>query len=175
MTKADDERFGVELTQAMTALRARALTLTRDGPDASDLVQVTLLKAWKSRAQFQIGTNLKAWLMCIMRNAQMSELRLKGRETAQGLSDYADALLTPPSQEWSIAARKVRRAIAELPASHASAIFFVGALGESYEEAARRFNCPQGTVKSRVSRARGELRDKVAVDQMFNGASNFIG
>lgn len=167
MTRADDERFGAELTQAMSGLRARALQLTRNGSDVSDLVQETLLKAWKSRHRFQAGTNLRAWLMCIMRNAHMSNLRVRGRETPEGLSDYADVLLTPPSQEWEMAARSVRRAIGELRPDHADAIILVGALGASYEEAARRFGCPDGTMKSRVCRARRELRERTGVAEMF--------
>jgi RNA polymerase sigma-70 factor (ECF subfamily) len=175
MTRTEDEAFGAELTKAMPRLQAPAHALTRNRADAADLVQQTLLKAWRCRGQFHAGTNLQAWLMCIMRNTRLSELRVKGRETPEGLYDYASGLSAPASQEWSAAAGQVGRAIAAMTAEQAEALVQVGALGESYDAVASRSGCPEGTMKSRVCRARRMLRARVDLGHLFEDAHPAVG
>lgn len=167
MTRTDDEGFGARLTEATPVLRRRAMSLTHNAAGASDLVQETLLKAWIARARFEPGTQFLAWLMCIMRNTFLSELRRGARELASGLGDYAEGRIMPPSQDWAIAAEDVRAALADLPPDQAEAIAYVGALGGSYEDAASRFGCVVGTIKSRVCRGRQVLRRRCRADELF--------
>src|SRR3954451_18346524 len=69
------------LITALPNLRAYALSLTRDGIRADDLVQETMLKGWRRRESYQAGTNLTAWLTTIMRNTFYSAYRKRARET----------------------------------------------------------------------------------------------
>ena len=76
-----------ELVGHLPALRAFALSLTRDGASADDLVQDTIVKAWTNMDKFQVGTNLRAWLFTILRNTFYSARRKTRRE----VSDSAKA------------------------------------------------------------------------------------
>lgn len=167
MSPSDDERFGAELTAANPALQRRALALTRKAQDASDLVQETLLKAWAARDRFEPGTHLLAWLTCIMRNTFLSQIRKGAKEVASGLGDYAAGQISPPSQEWALVARRVREALGDLPPEQAQAILQIGVMGGSYVEAADRFGCVAGTIKSRVCRGRQELRRRCGAEDIF--------
>ena len=160
MSQSLDTRFGAELARATPLLRRRALALTRNAADASDLVQDTLLKAWRGRDQFHPGTSLVSWLVCIMRNAYFSDFRRRARAWTCELGDKALDQAAPPAQEWSVALHDVGRAIGELPHDIGEAVIYVGAMGASHAEGAARFACPEGTLKSRVSRGRQALRER---------------
>lgn len=170
MSHSIDEPFGTDLTKATPALQRRALSLTRNAADAGDLVQDTLLKAWRARRQFEPGTQLQAWLMCIMRNTHLSNLRGLKREVTSGLTDYAGSQIAPASQEWALTAKAVIAALDELPPDQGAAVIHVGLMGETYDEAAARFGCVQGTMKSRVSRARQQLRERCGAQMFARGA-----
>ncbi|MDO5705270.1 MAG: sigma-70 family RNA polymerase sigma factor [Paracoccus sp. (in: a-proteobacteria)] len=142
----------------LPALRAYSRSLCRSLPDAEDLVQETLLRAIDHAARYQPGTNLRAWLLTIMRNRFYTMCHKAARErTAPG--DCASTLpQVAPSQEWRIQARETGVALRELPRHYREAIILVGALGVSYIDAARILECDIGTIKSRVNRARTMLR-----------------
>ena len=143
---------------AMTpVLRAFAWSLSHNGSDADDLVQDTLIKAWTNREKFEPGTNLRAWLFTILRNTYYSALLRRRREVRDEAGEYAGALKTPPTQDWSIAMRSLQAALQKLPAEHREALILVGAAGLSYEEVAEICGCALGTIKSRVNRARARL------------------
>ena len=141
------------------ALRAFAWSLSRNGSDADDLVQDTLIKAWSNREKFESGSNLRAWLFTILRNTYYTSLVRRRREVRDETGEYAGALKTPPSQEWSMAMHALQDALAQLPVEHREALVLVGAAGLSYEEAAEICGCAVGTIKSRVSRARTRLQE----------------
>lgn len=150
------------LTRQIPALRAFAFSLARNRADADDLVQETLVKAWAHRTRFEAGTNLRAWLFTIMRNRFFTNCRKSARERT-GAGDCVSA--TPrvdAAQEWHMQMCEMRRALHDMPDHYREAIILVGALGESYEDAARIMDCDIGTVKSRVNRARGILRKALA-------------
>src|SRR5207342_2296365 len=71
--------------------------------------------------------------------------------------EYAGALKTPATQDWSMAMRTLQLALQQLPPEHREALILVGAAGLSYEEAAEICGCALGTIKSRVNRARARL------------------
>jgi RNA polymerase sigma-70 factor (ECF subfamily) len=139
------------------ALRAFAWSLSHNGSDADDLVQDTLIKAWTNRDKFEPGTNLRAWLFTILRNTYYTAVLRRRREVRDETGEYAGALKTPPTQDWSVAIHALRDALQKLPDEHREALILVGAAGLSYEEAAEICGCALGTIKSRVNRARARL------------------
>ena len=70
--------FGAELSALMPSLARCARSLARNPDTAQDLVQETVLKAWRSRASFEAGTNMKAWTFRILRNSFLSQVRRRG-------------------------------------------------------------------------------------------------
>lgn len=149
--------LGVEIAQHMDHLRACARRLARDRSLADDLVQEAMLRALAHADHFRPGTNLKAWLSTILRNAFFDEKRAEKRRT-----QFADSLAIAPAstkgeQEARIAMQEVCRAFALLPKGQRTALALVGAEGFSYADAAREAGCTVGTVKSRASRARLNL------------------
>ncbi len=146
-----------EVIGLIPALRAFAWSLSHNGSDADDLVQDTLIKAWTNKAKFEPGTNLRAWLFTILRNTYYTHVLRRRREVRDEMGDYAGALKTPPTQDWTIAMHSLQVALQQLPAEHREALILVGAAGFSYEEAAEICGCALGTIKSRVNRARARL------------------
>ena len=146
-----------EVVALIPALRAFAWSLSRNGSDADDLVQDTLIKAWSNREKFQPGTNLPAWLFTILRNTYYTTVTRRRREVSDENGEYAETLTAPPSQDWSITLRSLQAALQQLPDEHREALILVGAAGLSYEEAAEICGCALGTIKSRVNRARARL------------------
>ena len=98
------------------ALRAFAWSLSHNGSDADDLVQDTLIKAWTNREKFEPGTNLRAWLFTILRNTYYTAVLRRRREVRDETGEYAGALKTPPTQDWSVAVHALRDALQKLPA-----------------------------------------------------------
>jgi RNA polymerase sigma-70 factor (ECF subfamily) len=140
----------------LPALRAFAWSISRNGPDADDLVQDTLIKAWSHRDRFD-GANLRAWLFTILRNTYYTTVTRRRREVRDEDDQYARSLTSAPTQEWSLALRTLQTALDQLPPEHREALILVGAAGLSYEEAAEICGCALGTIKSRVNRARNRL------------------
>lgn len=139
------------------ALRAFAWSLSRNGSDADDLVQDTLIKAWTHREKFEPGTNLRAWLFTILRNTFYTSAVRKRREVPDGDGKHAATLHAAATQDWSVALRGLQQALQKLPDEHREALILVGAAGLTYEEAAEICGCALGTIKSRVNRARARL------------------
>jgi RNA polymerase sigma-70 factor (ECF subfamily) len=117
----------------------------------------TLIKAWTNRDKFEPGTNLRAWLFTILRNTYYTTMLRRRREVRDESGEYAGALKSPPTQDWSVAMRSLQAALQKLPLEHREALILVGAAGLSYEEAAEICGCALGTIKSRVNRARARL------------------
>ena len=146
-----------DVVRMIPALRAFAWSLCHNGSDADDLVQDTLIKAWTNREKFEPGTNLRAWLFTILRNTYYTQVIRRRREVRDEQGEYAGALKSAPTQDWSVAMHAMQDALKHLPDEHREALVLVGAAGLSYEEAAEICGCAVGTIKSRVSRARARL------------------
>lgn len=153
-----------EVVALIPALRAFAWSLSRNGSDADDLVQDTLIKAWSNRDKFQPGTNLRAWLFTILRNTYYTTAVRRRRETGDPDGIFAASLSVGPTQDWSVALGSLRKALNDLPDEHREALILVGAAGLTYEEAAEVCNCALGTIKSRVNRARARLLKMMDID-----------
>jgi RNA polymerase sigma-70 factor (ECF subfamily) len=146
-----------DLIACIPHLRAFARFLTGNRERADDLVQDAVVRALTAAHQFQPGTNLKAWIFTILRNLYYNEIR-KNRVKLQSIDDMAiDEPAMPATQEASLEFGDFRRAFWQLGEDQREVLILVGASGLSYEEAAKVCNCPTGTIKSRVSRARREL------------------
>ena len=152
-----------ELLDIIPNLRAFALSLTRAGDRADDLVQETLMKAWNKFHLFQEGTNLKAWVFTIMRNEFYSQMRKRGREVQDTDGVFSAQLATHPQQDGHMDMRDFRSALESLPEDQREALVLIGANGFSYDEAAEITGVAIGTIKSRVSRARTKLMEELQV------------
>ncbi|OYU15057.1 MAG: RNA polymerase subunit sigma-70 [Alphaproteobacteria bacterium PA4] len=152
-----DTEFKRQLGEVIPKLRIYARSICSGGDIADDLVQETLMKAWTARGRFQAGTNMRAWTYVILRNHYFSQLR-RARFKGEWDDLTADALLAEPAnQEAHVALSDVQRGMLQLPALQREALMLVGAGGMSYEEVAAICECPIGTIKSRVGRARAAL------------------
>jgi RNA polymerase sigma-70 factor (ECF subfamily) len=158
----------------MDQLYAAGLRMTRNPSDAADLVQETFVKAFAAFAQFQQGTNLKAWLYRILTNTFINNYRKKQRDPYQGtIDDLEDWQLG--GAESVTQGRSTRSAEAEaidhlpdsavkdalqaIPEDFRMAVYFADVEGFSYQEIADIMKTPVGTVMSRLHRGRRMLRD----------------
>lgn len=148
-----------EIVDHLPAMRAFALSLTRNGSQADDLVQDALVKAWKNIASFQAGTNMRAWLFTILRNTFYSDRRKQKREVQDTDGTFAATLSEKPQHDGRLAMADFETAFAQLNAEQREALVLVGASGFSYEEAAETCGVAVGTIKSRVNRARKQLTE----------------
>lgn len=156
----DDASFKRELAAMLPHLRAFGRSLCGNADMADDLVQETMLKAWKARAQYVPGpSSMKSWAFVILRNCFLSQMRRK-KFTADYDELAAERLLVAPDdQDDSLHLADVQRALLQLPVDQREALVLIGAGGLSYEEGAAICGCAVGTMKSRVSRARSALHD----------------
>ncbi len=149
--------FRAQIIAAIPGLRAFGLSLTSRSDKADDLVQETLMKAWKHHESFQQGTNMKAWLYTILRNEFYSQLRKRKREVEDADGVFSSKVAVHAEQHGHLDMADLRIALAKLPEDQREAIILVGASGFSYEEAADICSVAVGTIKSRVNRARARL------------------
>lgn len=160
MTETSDApEFQSELAALVPNLRAFARTLSGNADAADDLVQETLVKAWRSRASFTPGSNLKAWLFTILRNTFLSERRRRKFEVHDAEGKLAEQLSVKGDQSDHMDLLDFAKAFAQLPHEQREALTLVGAEGFSYEDAALTCGCAVGTIKSRVNRARAKLAE----------------
>ncbi|MFP8904974.1 RNA polymerase sigma factor [Streptomyces atacamensis] len=145
-----------------------AMTLTAQKADAEDLVQDTLLRAYRAVDRFD-GRHPRAWLLTIMRRAEIN----RHRRTRPQLLDDPDADLDRLSATGSEQSPEslvvgeafdevVDAALAALPPKHRQVVRLVDIGGLSYEETARLLDIPEGTVMSRLHRARKRIRARLA-------------
>lgn len=152
----------------MKSLYSTALRLTQRPEDASDLVQESFLRAFRTFSNFEVGTNIKAWLFTILYSVFVNRYRKQQREP-ESLSietveekfhrslqaeDWGShtAILQNPSLGWQ--APEVEKAMRQLPEKFRAPVLLVDVEELSYEEAAAALNCPLGTLRSRLFRAR---------------------
>lgn len=162
-----------EVDSHLPDLRRYALALTRRGEDAEDLVQEALARAYDRRASFRVGSALKPWLMTILRHAFIDGLRARSiRQKNEAAMEPASAVMLP-NQEDAVRLAQVRRAFLQLPDEQREALHLIAIEGLTYPEAARILGIPEGTVLSRVSRARNTLRERES--QTFASHLKIVG
>jgi RNA polymerase sigma-70 factor, ECF subfamily len=176
LTAQDKERFQQDALPLLDSLYGAALRMTRNPADAEDLVQETMLRAYRSFDRFEPGTNLKAWLFRILTNAYINTYRKKQREPRkvaadelqefdlyQELKDHDPQFGTTP--ETIVLDRLVDTdildAIDDLPEPFRLAVVLSDIEGFSYAEMAEIMDVPMGTVMSRLHRGRKALQKRL--------------
>ena len=154
MTQTDPKE---QIIGHLPAMRAFAISLTRNATLADDIVQDAVIKAWTNFNQFQPGTNLRAWLFTILRNVLYSHYRKHTREVEDVDGVMAAKLAVKPAHDGRIMLDEVQRAFVHLPVEQREVLILVGASGFSYEEAAEMCGVSLGTIKSRMARGRRAL------------------
>ena len=146
------------------ALRVMARALVDSEHRADDLVQDTMVKAWRNIDTFAPGTNMRAWLYTILRNTLYSDFRKEGREVADLDGKFAAQLSEKPAHDGRLQLHDLCEAFRHLTLEQREALLLVGAQGFSYEEAAEICGVSVGTVKSRVCRGRRFLIERLCLE-----------
>jgi RNA polymerase sigma-70 factor (ECF subfamily) len=157
--------FSHKFLKLESVLMAFAHSLTKDEEAANDLYQETAYKAFRYREHFHPATNLKAWVMTIMKNTFINHYRRKKRQ--QTVYDHSDndfllnASRTAGNQgEGRITMQEIQGAIDQLE-DHLRIPFLMQYQGFQYDEIAEVLAIPLGTVKSRIHFARRRLREQL--------------
>jgi RNA polymerase sigma-70 factor (ECF subfamily) len=176
LTAEDRQRFEDEALPLLDSLYAGALRMTRNPADAEDLVQDTMVRAYRAFNRFEPGTNLKAWLFRIMTNAYINTYRKKQREPQKVSQDdleefdlYQELKNRDPNYEatpetlvlGSLVDSDIIEAIDELPEQFRMAVVLSDIEGFSYAEMAEIMDVPMGTVMSRLHRGRKALQKRL--------------
>ena len=175
MNKIEKEKiFYQEFSPHADALLTFAFHLTLYDSSAEDLVQETFMKAWRFIEKYDRGTNAKAWLFKIMKNAFINDYRKKAKQPTK--VDYEEIIIsldddndTPLSSYVDLREEmlenlmgdEVTEAINALPIDSRTVILLCDIEGFTYEEIAKIIDTPVGTVRSRLHRARNQLKKKL--------------
>ena len=163
--------FEAVALEHFNTLYSTALRLTRNASEAQDLVQETLLKAYRFFDRFEPGTNVKAWLFTILRNTYINTYRKTLRQHEHVDFDriepfYADSA---NDAEWldqesfenvlrHVVQDDVKRALDALPEAYRLVVLLADMADLSYKDIAAIVGCPEGTVMSRLHRGRKLLQ-----------------
>lgn len=159
-----DDDFRRQALDHLDALHNLAVYLTRNGSEADDLVQETYARAMRFSHRFEPGTHLRAWLFQILRNTFLTFYRLREREPALA-EDALPAGRAPmfhdapgPGGASTELHTDLERALALLPEEFKTPLLLAEVEGLPLEDVARVMDCPVGTVKSRIFRAKERMR-----------------
>jgi RNA polymerase sigma-70 factor (ECF subfamily) len=158
MSDSPSCEFQAQLTAFLPKMRVWAMALTRNRAAADDLVQDVAMKALSASESFVTGTNFSAWVHRIMTNHFISAVRSR-REFSD--LDKMPEMGIPAAQHNRTELRELNVAIQRLPRDQKEALRMIGIEEQSYEEAAGATGCAVGTLKSRVHRARLNLRSQM--------------
>jgi RNA polymerase sigma-70 factor (ECF subfamily) len=148
-------------------LKRYARSLTHDPSRADDLVQDTVVRALMKAHLFVQNTNLRGWLVTIMHNEHVNTARQHVRDPIMVPEEELRTVGTPETQTAPVELREVRRAVGRLPIGQQQALLLHGVRGLRYHEVAETLGLPIGTIQSRISRARKNLR--AIIDQPGSG------
>lgn len=160
-------RYSTHVMPEIDVLLRVAMSMTQQRADAEDLVQDTLLRAWRSIDTFD-GAHPRAWLLTIMRNAEINRHRRQRPELLDDPDHTTDRETSgsDESAEDVVVGRTfdtvVDAALAALPTKFRQAVLLVDVDGLTYAEAADALGIPEGTVMSRLHRARARIRQRLA-------------
>ena len=157
MTGAASPDLQDELTDMLPKMRGWALALTRNRSAAEDLVQEVALKVLMAWDSFVPGTNFPAWVHRIMVNQFITNVR-RQREFSDQLPEFG----TRAAQEDLTDLRELSVALQRLPKDQREALRLIAVEERSYEEVSHTIGCAVGTLKSRVHRARLQLRSEMS-------------
>jgi len=153
-----------EMIRMLPRLRAFARSLTGVADQADDLVQQTAEKALRHVGSYTPGTRLDAWMFRIMRNAWIDGHR--AHRPTVGLDETTQTLVGDDGRrvtEARLHLSEVHRALATLPEDQRAVLMLVCVEGLRYREAALALDIPEGTVMSRLARARIALAERLGM------------
>ena len=164
----DPDAFAAEVLGYLQPLHATAMRLTRNRADAEDLVQDSLVKAFRFADRFEAGTNLKAWLYTILHNTWRNARRDAARATVDVDSELVDEAASLPDGPAALANPErillrdtldadLQAALDALPEAFRQAVWLRDVEEFTYAEIAGMLGVPIGTVMSRISRGRRQL------------------
>ncbi len=169
--------FYAEAVPHLDALFATALRLTKNGNDAEDLVQETMLKAFRYFDKYEQGTNCKAWLFKIMTNTFINRYRkaqkrqeflvdddarpLEERAEAPELNPFVDTIGDEEQMYFKLFGDEVKAALEKVPVDFRMVVLLADLQDFAYKEIAEIMDCPIGTVMSRLYRGRRMLQDEL--------------
>jgi len=168
-----DEVFEKELLPHIDPLNTFAFHLCYNDEDAADLVQETYLKAYRFIDKYDEGTNAKAWLFKILKNAYINQYRKKSKRPKK--VDFEEIISYQDNDDASISSYndlreelfenmmgdEVTNAINSLPIDFRTVILLCDVESFTYEEISKIIDVPIGTVRSRLFRARNMLKEKL--------------
>ena len=153
-----DKRFEIEALPHVRLLYGTAFRVTGNAHDAEDLVQETLLRAYRAFDRYTPGTNIRAWLYTILRHVRTDAYRRGGR-SPQTVELTDDGPPVAPTQEALFSgAEDIARALEKVPETFRIAMLLRDVLDFTYDEIAKILDIPIGTVMSRIHRGRARLR-----------------
>ena len=171
---ADPARFEDEVVPLLPQLYSAALRMTRNPADAEDLLQETLLRAFRGYGGFKAGTNLRAWLYRILTNTFINRYRQQSRQPAEvelgeledlylyrrlGTLETVAASRSAEEQLMDVFSEgEVRAALDRLPDNFRMPVYLADVEGFSYKEIAEILDIPIGTVMSRLHRGRKAMQ-----------------
>ncbi|ORB28707.1 sigma-70 family RNA polymerase sigma factor [Mycolicibacterium parafortuitum] len=165
--RADDTEFERAALSLAPMLKRRAYGYTGNAADAEDLVQETLLKAYRAFPRLGPDPYLKAWLLSILRNTWIAKYRAAQCRPAETLTaEFQDGDTGAVSAEElvlrDIADDRLVAALAELSEPMRLTVYYTAVEGMSCREVARVMGVPEGTVMSRMHRGRAQLRRRLS-------------
>lgn len=152
--------FERQLLALLPRLRRFARSLARDASDADDLLQVAVERALKAKDRWQAGTRLDSWMMKIVRNSWIDEVRSRSRRAQTFVPEEAGSEVGVAGHEQierSAEMHDVDKAMNALPPEQREAVALVLVEGLAYKEAAEILGVPMGTLTSRLTRGRQAL------------------
>lgn len=157
--------FDTDLETLLPDLTRFARSLTRSEDDAFDLVQDCVERALMKKEYYEQGTNLKSWLFTMMRNIFISQKRREtvARKYVKHIGNSGDRVQRA-SQMHHIFLKETMSAIDELSSSERDAVVMLGVEENSHREASASARLPVGTIKSRLSRGRTNLRAALGLE-----------
>jgi RNA polymerase sigma-70 factor (ECF subfamily) len=160
--------FSRMLEAEIPQLRRYARALTRDVSRADDLIQSCLARAVAKQHLWQNGTNLRAWLFTILHNQHVNDIRRSVREGSNVTLEEAPELTVQSNAIPRLQLRDLAVALGKLPPEQRQVILLIGLEGMRYDEVAVIMGVPIGTVRSRLSRGRDQLRRLMGMEEKLS-------
>ena len=163
-SKVDSETFEAVALPHLNDLYRTAVHLVRDRTEAHDLVQEAYLQAWKAFHRFEPGTNCRAWLFKILINQVRHHRRgwFNSKTVSEAEQPFEDNLAFEPPIPEHIQDEDVLAALDGIPREFREVVLLSDVQEFSYREISEMLSIPVGTVMSRLSRGRKQLRTKLA-------------
>ncbi len=180
--KGDGKAFEILMEEYFKKIYNIALRMTNNADDAADMTQEVMIKLFRNIGSFKGDSKFSTWVYRVATNTCLDELKKMRRHSHASLNaeidtgegevaiEVEDTAPTPEERaERSELKGMVAAAVEKLSPDHRAAIILRDIRGFSYDEIARILNCSEGTVKSRISRARAQLKAVIEKDFGFGG------